>query len=308
MEYGHVRSICLIFSNETTSRGLLYTTGGILKREPLQYNLPAGFGCLEFQAARSSYCMQTSAYTVQLPVFEGPLDLLLHLIERAELDITRVALAQVTDQFLAALHGMEDRRMDVAAAFIVIASRLLQIKSEALLPRPPEREVGEEDPGEALARQLRLYKQFKDVALLLHRRDEDGLHTFLRMAPPPKIPPRLDWSRISLGALKKAAELVLAVRPEPPPLGSMVTAPTVTIRDQIHRIVDSIRSEGRAVFQRLMRGVQTRIEVVVAFLAMLELVKRRHVIARQSDLFGEIEIVPTETFTDETDFDLEFGE
>jgi segregation and condensation protein A len=252
--------------------------------------------------------MQASAYTVQLPVFEGPLDLLLHLIERAELDITRVALAQVTDQFLAVLHTMQERRMDLAASFIVIASRLLQIKSEALLPRPPEREVGEEDPGEALAKQLRLYKQFKDVALLLKGREEDGLRTFLRMAPPPKIPPRLDWSRISLGALKKAAEGALAARPEPPPLGSMVSPPKVTIRDQIRRIVQSIRADGRAVFQRLMRGVQSRIEVVVAFLAMLELVKRRHVVARQSDLFGEIEIVPTETFTDQTDFELEFGE
>ena len=252
--------------------------------------------------------MEATAYTVQLPVFEGPLDLLLHLIERAELDITRVALAEVTDQFLAALHTMRERRMDLAASFIVIASRLLQIKSEALLPRPPEREVGEEDPGEALARQLRLYKQFKDVALLLHKREEDGLRTFLRLAPPPKVPPRLDWSRISLAALKSAAEAVLAVRPEPPPLGSMVSAPKVTIRDQIRLIVQNIRSEGRAVFQRMMRDVQTRIEVVVAFLAMLELVKRRQVIARQSDLFGEIEIVPTETFNDQTDFDLEFGE
>jgi segregation and condensation protein A len=252
--------------------------------------------------------MAASAYTVQLPVFEGPLDLLLHLIERAELDITRVALAQVTDQFLAVLHTMEERRMDLAAAFIVVASRLLQIKSEALLPRPPEREAGEEDPGEALARQLRLYKQFKEVALLLHQRETDGLRTFLRLASPPKIPPRLDWSRISLLGLKKAAEWALAVRPEPPPLGTMVRPPKVTIRDQIRRIVGSIRSEGRAVFQRLMYGVQTRIEVVVAFLAMLELVKRRQVIARQSDLFGEIEIVPTETFTDQTDFDLEFGE
>lgn len=252
--------------------------------------------------------MQASTLTVQLPVFEGPLDLLLHLIERAELDITRVALAQVTDQFLAVLHTMEEQRMDLAASFIVVASRLLQIKSEALLPRPPEREAGEEDPGEALARQLRLYKQFKDVARLLHQRDADGLHTYLRMAPPPKVPPKLDWSRISLLGLKQAAEKVLAVRPEPPPLGTMVKPPTVTIRDQIRRIVGSIRTEGRAVFQRLMQGVRSRIEVVVAFLAMLELVKRRHVIARQTDLFGDIEIVPTENFSDQTDFDLEFGE
>jgi segregation and condensation protein A len=260
----------------------------------LQYNLSAAIRFREIRAAHPEYCMQASAYTVQLPVFEGPLDLLLHLIERAELDITRVALAQVTDQFLSALHTMEERKMDVAASFIVIASRLLQIKSEALLPRPPEREAGEEDPGEALARQLRLYKLFKEVSALLHKREEDGWRTFLRTAPPPKVPPRLDWSRLSLGALKKAAEVVLAVRPEPPPLGTMVAAPKVTIRDQIRKIVTSIRTEGRAVFQRLMRDVQTRIEVVVAFLAMLELVKRRQVIARQSDLFGEI--------------DLEFGE
>jgi segregation and condensation protein A len=252
--------------------------------------------------------MNAPAYTVQLPVFEGPLDLLLHLIERAELDITRVALAQVTEQFLAYLHQMEERRMDLAAAFVVIAARLLQIKSEALLPRPPEREVGEEDPGEALARQLRLYKQFKDVALLLHQREAANLRTFLRLAPPPKVAPRLDLSRTSLEALRQAAERALTVRPEPPPLGSMVSPPKVTIRDQIRLIVNHIRNEGRAVFQRMMSGVETRIEVVVAFLAMLELVKRQQVTARQSDLFGEIEIVPTETFSDQTDFELEFGE
>jgi segregation and condensation protein A len=252
--------------------------------------------------------MNAPAYTVQLPVFEGPLDLLLHLIERAELDITRVALSQVTDQFLEYLHQMEERRMDLAAAFVVVAARLLQIKSEALLPRPPEREVGEEDPGEALARQLRLYKQFKDVALLLHQRETANLRTFLRLAPPPKVAPRLDLSRTSLEALRQAAEGALAARPEPPPLGSMVAPPKVTIRDQILRIVSHIRGEGRAVFQRMMCGVQTRIEVVVAFLAMLELVKRRQVTAQQSTLFGEIEILPTETFSDQTDFELEFGE
>lgn len=252
--------------------------------------------------------MNATAYTVQLPVFEGPLDLLLHLIERAELDITRVALAQVTDQFLAYLHQMEERQMDLAAMFVVIAARLLQIKSEALLPRPPEREAGEEDPGDALARQLRLYKQFKEVAALLHQREAANLRTFLRLAPPPKVAPRFDWSRISLEALRSAAELALAVRPQPPELGTMVAPPKVTIRDQIRRIVTHIRGEGRAVFQRMMRGVETRIEVVVAFLAMLELVKRQQVVARQSDLFGEIEIVPTESFSDQTDFELEFGE
>ena len=232
------------------------------------------------------------------------------LIERAELDITRVALAQVTDQFLSALHIMEERKMDVAAAFIVIASRLLQIKSEALLPRPPEREAGEEDPGEALARQLRLYKLFKEVALLLHKRDTDGLRTFLRTAAPRKVPAASGLEP----PLPHGVENRRRDDPGHPSrtasAGTTVAAPKVTFATRFGRSCTDIRSEGRAVFQRMMQDVQTRIEVVVAFLAMLvdRLVKRRQVVARQSDLFGEMRDVPTDTFTDQTDFDLEFGE
>jgi segregation and condensation protein A len=95
-----------------------------------------------------------AAYTVLLPVYEGPLDLLLDLIERAELDITRVSLAQVTDQYLEYLRLIPAHDLADLASFLVVAARLLQIKSEALLPRPPTREPGEEDPGDALARQL----------------------------------------------------------------------------------------------------------------------------------------------------------
>jgi len=87
-----------------------------------------------------------TVYTVRLPVYEGPLDLLLELIERAELDITKIALAQVTDQYLAHLRSVAERDLADLASFLVVATRLLQIKSEALLPRPPEREPGEEDP------------------------------------------------------------------------------------------------------------------------------------------------------------------
>ena len=86
----------------------------------------------------------SAGYTIELPVYQGPLDLLLELIERAELDITRVALAQVTDQYLAYLQQFSEYHLEDLASFLVIASRLLQIKSEALLPRPPVREPGEE--------------------------------------------------------------------------------------------------------------------------------------------------------------------
>ncbi|MGA2111301.1 MAG: segregation/condensation protein A [Anaerolineales bacterium] len=252
--------------------------------------------------------LQSPEYTVQLPVFEGPLDLLLHLIERSELDITRVALAQVTGQFLDYLHSIHEKRLDEVAAFLAIAAKLIQIKSEALLPQPPVRAPGEEDPGEALARQLRLYREFKKAAGFLGARQESGLRTYIRLAVPVRLPPRLDLSGLTLEDLFRAAAMGLSRKPELRPLSMVVSAPRVTIREQIRHIAESIRRDGRAFFHRLVGGFHTRMEVVVAFLAMLELVKRRQVILRQSDLFGEIELLPTETWDDNAEFELEFGE
>ena len=131
--------------------------------------------------------MPSSAYTVQLPVFAGPLDLLLQLIEREELDITKVSLAQVTDQFLSYIKVLEQLNISDLADFLVIAARLVLIKSEALLPRPVERQPGEEDPGDELARQLLAYKKYKQIAGLLKEREDTNLRTYLRLAPPPKM-------------------------------------------------------------------------------------------------------------------------
>ena len=114
---------------------------------------------------------QISNYSVETPVFEGPLDLLLQLIERAELDITSFSLAMVTDQYLQYIRNLPEKIAEEVSAFLVIATRLIQIKSEALLPRPPTREVGEEDPGEALARQLIAYKRYRQIADLLAQRE-----------------------------------------------------------------------------------------------------------------------------------------
>src|SRR5260221_40455 len=136
-------------------------------------------------------------YTVQLPVYAGPLDLLLQLIERDELDITRVSLAQVTDQFLAYLKVLETMDLGDIADFLVIAARLILIKSEALLPRPVERQPGEEDPGDELARLLIAYKRYKEIAGTLRQREEAGLRTYLRLAPPPKMEAQLDLSGVT---------------------------------------------------------------------------------------------------------------
>ena len=179
---------------------------------------------------------QTDGYTVSTPVYEGPLDLLLSLIEHAELDITSVSLASVTDQYLERIRALPNMDAEEISAFLVIAAKLIQIKSEALLPRPPVREVGEEDLGESLARQLRLYKKFKEVTVWLQERTEKNLRTYLRVAPPPKVEPRLDMSDVSLDDLIDAARTIFSREVEKAELGTVIRAPKVTIREKIYHI------------------------------------------------------------------------
>jgi segregation and condensation protein A len=248
--------------------------------------------------------------TIQLPVYEGPLDLLLELIERAELDITKVALAQVTDQYLAHLKKASRYGLEDLTAFLVIATRLLQIKSEALLPRPPERPPDEEDPGDALARQLIAYKKYKQIAVLLSEREAGGMRTYERTAPAPSMEPHLELEGLSAEILVQAMWELAASRRREAPLGRVMVAPRVTIRDRIAQIVKALRTRGKTTFRLVLKGSRTRLEIVVSFLAVLELVKLRRVSAEQSEIFGDIDLVPGDAWdTDqELDFDLEFEE
>jgi segregation and condensation protein A len=116
----------------------------------------------------------------------------LSLIEKAELDITRLALAQVTDQYLSYIQQMDAVNAADISEFLVIAAKLIQIKSAALLPKPPVIEPEEEDPAEALARQLIEYKKFKLASQFFAGREENGLRTYLHIARTPKIEPRLE--------------------------------------------------------------------------------------------------------------------
>jgi segregation and condensation protein A len=253
-----------------------------------------------------------TTYTVRLPVFEGPLDLLLELIERAELDITKVALAQVTDQYLSYLRQLETKDPGDLASFLVVAARLLQIKSEALLPRPPEREAGEEDPGDALARQLLLYKRFKEAALALGARADAGLHTYLRRSPPPRAEPHLDLGNLSLEDLRLALVRALSATAAEADLSESVVAPKVRIRQKIRLIFEALRSDGRMTFRALIQKAQSRLEIVVSFLAVLELIKQRQAQAIQPELFGDIDILPGPEFRQDQDaereLELEFDE
>jgi segregation and condensation protein A len=245
-------------------------------------------------------------YTVRTPTYEGPLDLLLDLIERAELDITTVSLAAVTDQYLAYIESLEQANPDEISAFLVIAAKLLQIKSEALLPRPPARAPGEEDAGRALVDQLKLYKRFKEIGNLLNDRQKVGLRTYVRVAPAPKVEPKLDLSNLSLESLVAAAQEAFARERNKQPLAVIIAPPRVTIREKIDLITRVMKEAGRATFRTLLNPGASRLEIVVTFLAMLELVKRYRIQATQEGLFSDIEIHRTADWQDDGEIEIEF--
>ena len=235
------------------------------------------------------------AFQIKLPDFEGPLDLLLYLIEREELDITRVSLAKVTGAYLEYIHILERLQVDQVADFLVIASKLLLIKSEALLPRPPEvKAEEEEDVGDDLVRQLLLYKQYKESARQLGEREAAGLHTYIRVAPPPKIEAKLDLSNVTVDMLIKAVRNVLEIEPPGPPVGTVVKPFTLTIRDQMNLIERILRYRPSISFKRMLRRARDRVEIIVTFLAVLELLRRRKVDVVQDQLFGDILILPVQ--------------
>ena len=245
-------------------------------------------------------------YTVHTAVYDGPLDLLLNLIERAELDITSVSLASVTDQYLAYINGLEQINADEISAFLVIAAKLLQIKSEALLPRPPARAPDEEDSGQSLVDQLKLYKRFKEIGAWMNARQQADLRTFLRVAPPPKVEPKLDLSNLTLEKLITAATEAFAKERNKQPLGVIIAPPRVTIREKIDMIAKMMKEVERASFRALLDPGASRLEIVVTFLAMLELVKRYRIHAHQEDLFSDIEINRMEDWQDDEEIDIEF--
>lgn len=246
---------------------------------------------------------------INTPLYEGPLDLLLDLIERAELDITKLAVAKVTEQFLAYLEGMEERDPEEVSAFLLMVARLLLIKSSALLPQPAHLDPApEEDPGDALIQQLLEYKKYKKVGDRLEAWESSGLKTYLRLPSLPiKIEPKLDLDGINLIDLKNAALMVLQSGLDMQDLEQVVTMSRTTIREKIQTILKSLRSNNSTTFNCLLE-TRTRVEIVVTFLALLELIKQNIVEAKQEKLFNDIKMVPGEELGHVKEFDLEFEE
>jgi len=243
-------------------------------------------------------------YQVSLPQFFGPMDLLLALIEQEELEITKIALAQVTDQYLEHIETLKQASPepaewvtpDALTDFLVVAARLVLLKSQTLLPKPPPSIISEdeEDSADDLIQQLKDYKRFKELASRLGEMQETGLRSFIRVAPPPKIEAKLTIGDVDLDDLLAAVRKVLEVKPEPPDVNSVVSPETITMGKQISLIRRKLAGSKQLSFDDLLNQRHSRIEVIVTLLAVLELLKRKIITVEQAERFGEITIVRLE--------------
>lgn len=233
-------------------------------------------------------------FELKLPIFEGPLDLLLHLIEKEELDITTVSLVQVTDQYLAHIHARESINLDVLADFVAIGAKLIYLKSRALLPRAPaEAEAEEEEVGRELTEMLQEYKKFRDVAFALRAIEDEGLRAYRRTAAPPDVPLPSGLDKVTLDRLLKLFRDALNRLPAEP--ATTIERDRVTVRQKAQEIEEALRAEGQVSFRRLVLACRSRLEIVVSFLAVLHLIKGGRVWGQQEELFGDISLVAIET-------------
>lgn len=231
-------------------------------------------------------------YHIDVPSFNGPLDLLLHLIDRNELDITAISLAQVTAQYLGQVEAMKHGRVDQLIDFIVVGARLVLIKSRALLPQPETipGDEEEEDPAAALIRQLRQYKRFKEASGWLKGLEAAGRRTYLRVAPPPKLEKKLDMSGITVADLANAVAAALARAQTLEDSVAIIQPRRLTVAQQINKLRRQVQTRGRTSFGELLSLEPDRVEISITLLAVLESIKRQEIRAAQTVMFGQIEI------------------
>ena len=236
------------------------------------------------------------AYVVTLSQFEGPLDLLLHLITRAKVDIKDIFVSEITEQYLASLEGIDELDMDVASEFLTMAATLLEIKSRALLPRPPkEEEEGEESPEQALIRRLEEYKLYKESAGRMKEFEQAAMQVFSKLPEEYPLPPQpIELTGLSLDALVRALERIIARQTqtdEPGRVFRAITRDKFTIEQCTFNLTARLR-KGPVHFTDMLSDDVTRDEIVSYFMAMLELLKLGRLHARQEQAFDDILILP----------------
>lgn len=232
------------------------------------------------------------AYPVRLTHFEGPLDLLLHLIKKHQLDIYDIPIALVTRQYLDYLEVMQDLDLDIAGEFLVMAATLIHIKSRMLLPRPdPAQEDPEEDPREALVRRLLEHQKFKAAAELLHDREiqrsaqwgrpDSAVADVVGDPPEPEV-------EVDLFSLMAAFRQVIERAKQRP----QIYMPTeyMSLEDRIERLMTMLSETDACGFEDLFADVQTKPGIVVTFLALLEMIRLKLVRVYQQGNFGPIRV------------------
>ncbi|MBN1676403.1 MAG: segregation/condensation protein A [Kiritimatiellae bacterium] len=237
-------------------------------------------------------------YKIRLEVFEGPLDLLLYLIKKEEVDIYDIPIERITSQYMEYLNLMRMLDLNIAGEFIVMAATLMMIKSRMLLPveqRPEVEEEEEDDPRWDLVRQLVEYKKFKEAAAYLQDRELHQENVFGRSVEdvPEENEPGLALQDVSIFDLIAAFNDALK-RIKSEDLGQ-IFAEQFTVADKLEYILAVITREGQIRFSALFAGAVTRYEIVCTFLALLELIRLRQVNAVQDGRFGEIQIVKCAT-------------
>jgi segregation and condensation protein A len=232
------------------------------------------------------------AYPVRLQNFEGPLDLLLHLIKKHEVDIYDIPIALITTQYIEYIDLMQELNLDVAGEFLVMAATLIHIKSRTLLPRPdPTQEDPEEDPREALMRRLLEHQKFKAAAELLHERETlrsaqwtrpDGpIAEIAGEAPEPEI-------EVDLFSLITAFRAVVERAKQRPKM--YLPGEQIPIEDRIEQLLTRLSETEACGFEDLFADVQTRAGLIVTFLALLEMIRMKLIRVYQTGALGEIRI------------------
>ncbi|HET9999688.1 MAG TPA: ScpA family protein [Ktedonobacteraceae bacterium] len=261
--------------------------------------------------SRDAHDGQQANYVVRLPVFEGPLDLLLHLIEKRQMEITTISLLAVTDQYLDYLRRWQDEQMPLAnmAAFISIASRLLYIKSQSLLPHASKEELaGEMESAAVMAEELRAhlleYKLAKEIARYLRQREEAGLQTHARSGLLAGIETQLTWSPptiigLEVDMLAQAFQRILELRArDEAASAAFLPLARVRVSERIAEIVGILSTRPHLSLTELLENETSRLVIIVTFLAVLELWKHARITVAQSSLFSPIVLERGERWED----------
>jgi len=237
-------------------------------------------------------------YEVKLTTFEGPLDLLIHLIKQNEVEIYDIPIADITEQYLEYLDLMKQLDLDIASEFLVMAATLLQIKSQSILPtdEEPEEDISE-DAKEELIRQLLEYKEFIEAAATLENKADRQAQVFGR---PPELSREIDNSKEVLikATLFDLLSVVKTTLERLPDIGQHteeIQAETITVEEKMDDILSIIQTQDKIGFDKLFSSFNTKLEVIVTFLAILELVRLKQIILLQVGLFGDIHIARNPT-------------